>query len=132
MRGFGRYLVWQAPSWVLVTLVAGWLVWGVGLPVWVGAGAIALFIVKDLLLFWPLRVVLKSPARVRPVDAEGRVVEALGPTGYVQVQGELWRARLEPDGRAEVGTRVRVRGISRLTLHVEPLAEDSPGTPPEP
>lgn len=54
------------------------------------------------------------------VGKVGTVKEALGPKGKVQVKGELWKA--EPADRAhsmDVGEKVRVRGVTGLTLLVE-------------
>lgn len=75
-----------------------------------------------------LRAVYRS-VRYRPVigrDAMlGRVATARGrlsPTGSVEVEGEIWRARLadRTAGAVEPGASVRVVGIDGLTLTVAP------------
>ncbi len=51
----------------------------------------------------------------------GQTAEArtpLEPGGSVFVEGELWQARLEPDGRVERGEQVVVVGVEGLTLRV--------------
>ena len=52
------------------------------------------------------------------IDRVGVVTTDLWPEGQVKVDGELWQARC--DGGANLGTRVVVTGIERLTLTVEP------------
>ncbi len=47
-----------------------------------------------------------------------RVVDACDPYGKVAVHGEVWSARCEAG--AEVDQTVRIRGVSGLTLDVEP------------
>jgi membrane-bound serine protease (ClpP class) len=57
------------------------------------------------------------------IGAVGEVRVPLDPVGQVFVEGALWRARV--DGASEpvpVGSRVRVREVDGLTLHVEPIA----------
>jgi membrane-bound serine protease (ClpP class) len=57
------------------------------------------------------------------IGAVGEVRVPLDPVGQVFVHGALWRARAE-EGVAPVpaGSRVRVRKVDGLTLHVEPVA----------
>jgi membrane-bound ClpP family serine protease len=46
--------------------------------------------------------------------------ERLAPVGYVEVMGELWRARLvDRDDCIEAGERVSIVAASRLELRVE-------------
>jgi membrane-bound serine protease (ClpP class) len=52
------------------------------------------------------------------VGATGIAMGDLWPEGQVKVNGEIWRARC--DGGCDAGTSVVVRGITGLTLHVEP------------
>jgi membrane-bound serine protease (ClpP class) len=58
----------------------------------------------------------------------GRVTAALEPVGVVHAQGEHWTARSRR-GNLAAGTRVRVVGIDKLTLEVEPV---SSGSEPQP
>jgi membrane-bound serine protease (ClpP class) len=55
------------------------------------------------------------------LDATGEAITPLRPAGQVRLNGEIWQARSRPDAGA--GERVRVTGIDRLTLEVEPLGE---------
>jgi membrane-bound serine protease (ClpP class) len=56
------------------------------------------------------------------IGAVGEVRVPLDPEGQVFVGGALWRATVD-DGAAPaaVGSRVRVREVDGLTLHVEPV-----------
>jgi membrane-bound serine protease (ClpP class) len=58
----------------------------------------------------------------------GRVTSALAPVGIVHAKGEHWTARSRRGNLAE-GTRVRVVGIDKLTLEVEPVEA---GSEPQP
>ena len=93
-----------------------WLVW-------------LIFVVTSVVLLWftrPLAHKLREKLPVRTnVDAligqEGIVVETIDPvanTGRIRVQSDEWRARAEQV--IEVGSKVRVVGISGTTLLVEP------------
>jgi membrane-bound serine protease (ClpP class) len=52
----------------------------------------------------------------------GEVRVPLDPVGQVFVEGALWRAQVDGDDTpVPVGTRVRIRDVDGLTLHVEPI-----------
>jgi membrane-bound serine protease (ClpP class) len=53
----------------------------------------------------------------------GVVKQALAPEGKVFVHGELWNAKAKEP--LEENTRVRVVGVDRLMLEVEPVTEQS-------
>ncbi len=55
------------------------------------------------------------------IGAVGEVRVSLDPVGQVFVEGALWRAVVDAGGPVSVGSRVRVREVEGLTLHVEPL-----------
>jgi membrane protein implicated in regulation of membrane protease activity len=100
----------------------GWAVVAFELPAWAW-GAAAVPVAKDLLLYPAARKAF-GPPRVGPtvlVGATARAVEALAPSGYVRVRGELWRAVLaDASARAPAGAVLIVRAVSGLTLVVEP------------
>lgn len=122
MKLFGRYLVWQVPGWLVVALIATWLVRGFGLPIWAGIAVVALMVGRDLAIYPMLRSAFgKPPHAPVPIGAMGQAVEPLAPVGYVRVDGELWRARtLHPADEVVTGARVLVREARGLTLLVEP------------
>jgi len=123
MKGFGRYLLWQALGWVVVGLALVVAV-GLGLPTWAAALVAALVVARDLLMYPVIRSAFdRPPYRAVPIGSLGEVVEPLGPSGYVRVGGELWRATLlSPAARLPAGARVVVREARGLTLLVDPRA----------
>ena len=62
------------------------------------------------------------------IGLEGVVERDLGPEGVVLVSSEQWSAR-SVAGTLPRGTRVRVVGVDRLTLDVEPIREQAPAMP---
>lgn len=117
-----RYVAFQVPGWIIAGLAAflasGW--WG--LPAWVAAGIVALWVVKDLALYPLLRSAYEPPAAsgVEQLIGSSAVVRApLDPTGYVLVRGELWRAEVDP-AQAPIGegSLVTVRAARGFTLIV--------------
>jgi membrane-bound ClpP family serine protease len=108
---------------VLLFTVRRW----VALPAWFVWGLLALWVVKDVMLF---PFLWRSYAGERPgegssmVGLQGRAVERLAPSGFVKVRGELWRAEVTGSGRAvERKEAVRVQGMRGLTLLVTPEKE---------
>lgn len=124
MADFGKYLLWQGPGWILVAAALAWAVGGPGLPVWVAVVVLVLVVGRDVALYPVIRSAFaKPPYHSAPVGSTGRVVEPLEPSGYVQVNGELWRAVVQrPAGHQPIGARVVVREARGLTLLVEPRA----------
>lgn len=127
-----RYLAAQAPGWALA-LAAGWAAWHwAGVPAWLCALVVALFILKDAVMYPFVRSAYEPvhDAAERLVGGEGVVTQALAPRGRVRIGGELWRAQVE-DGAAALaeGTRVRVVAVKGLTIVV---AAATPGLPTAP
>jgi membrane-bound serine protease (ClpP class) len=56
------------------------------------------------------------------IGSVGEVRVPLDPVGQVFVEGALWRARVDDGSEpVPVGSRVRIREVDGLTLHVEPV-----------
>lgn len=114
----GRYLLLQAPGWIPVAAALAVLSWLAGLPAWIVPVGVAAVVVKDLVMYRALSPTLDPPVP-RLLGTRGRAVERLAPSGYVRVDGELWRA--QTDGVViDAGSEIVVRGASGLTLRVEP------------
>jgi membrane protein implicated in regulation of membrane protease activity len=111
-----RYLLWQAPGWVIVAAVVATICWLGQLPAWLVWLGVAAAVIKDLVMYRAFRDTLRPPPGL--VGARGRAVERLGPAGYVRVDGELWRAEAV-DGEIAAGTEVVVREARGLTLRVD-------------
>ena len=61
------------------------------------------------------------------IGSEGVVATVLGPTGYVKIRGELWKASCQY--RLEIGDEVVVTEIEGLKLIVVPKTNGSPRLP---
>lgn len=122
-------LLW--PSWIgLAAFTGGSVTWLPGgqdalrLSPWmVGTGAVWTF-----LFFVPIMTFVRRAAAPIPVSSEvteqliggtGMVRSMLNPEGYVQVSGEMWRARSVDGVRVRVGENVIVSGIEGTTLIVQ-------------
>jgi len=101
---------------VLLILVRNWI----NYPLWVVWLAIPLLIVKDIIMFpFTWRAYDKANPNSM-IGAEGTVTDTLSPSGYIRIQGELWRAIvIDSSSVIEVGETVTVRNIDGLTLHVQ-------------
>ena len=125
-RVFVRYLAFEAPSWVLLAAVLVVLVRVWDLELSVAALVLALWVVKDLVLFPVLRIAYEpaggSGGAENLIGALGIVSADLDPEGWVRIGAERWRARLLPGhGPVSVGAAVKVTSVEGLLLRVEPL-----------
>jgi membrane protein implicated in regulation of membrane protease activity len=123
-RTVGKYVLFQLPELAVVSLLAiGARSW-VGLPDWAAAGIIALWVIKDAVLFPFVRIAYQPGSEggaTRMVGARGTAQDTLQPSGYVRISAELWRAELRPGAPPVApGDRVRVISVHGLTLAVEP------------
>lgn len=129
MRVLAKYYALQVPGWLALALV-GWLLWRyLDVAAWVGVALLAVFVLKDVVLFPFLRHAYddRPSAFTGPEALVGRTgvaEEALAPSGWVRVAGERWRADLVGEQRAlGPGEQVVVRAVRGLRVQVEP----SPG-----
>jgi membrane protein implicated in regulation of membrane protease activity len=124
-----KYILFQLPELAVVCVLAiGARSW-VALPDWAAAGIIALWVIKDAVMF-PFVRIAYQPASGRGgaslVGARGTAQDPLPPSGYVRISSELWRAELQPGAPpVERGDRIRVLGVHGLTLVVEPDDSES-------
>ena len=139
MSTFRKYLLLQIPGWIVWGLILvgahSWL----NLPLWSGLVLLGLAVGKDFALYPYVRSAYESNVKTgaaRLLGARGQVYQALNPQGYVQINGELWRAEIKPvdqeAGQPErfqaeeaslslpTGSRVTVRAFRGLTLVVDP------------
>lgn len=139
MSTFRKYMLLQIPGWIVWGLILvgahSWL----NLPLWSGLVLLGLAVGKDFALYPYVRSAYESNVKTgaaRLLGTRGQVYQALNPQGYVQINGELWRAEIEPAaqeaGQPErlsgeealsvlpAGSRVTVRAFRGLTLLVAP------------
>lgn len=126
-RSFALYVAWQAPGWVVAGAVLLWLGQVIGIATWVVALALALYVGKDLALYPAMRAVFKTAEPTRPIGRRAEAVERLAPSGYVRVNGELWKARAR-GGEVRAGDEVVVCAAEGLTLIVEKAVASAAGS----
>ena len=96
--------------------------WGTAVALAVPFSAITIFLLSLILRARRAKVVTGSEGMI---GETGSAVTELAPAGKVFVRGEYWDAvSLRPSG---AGTRVRVTAIDKLTLTVEPVADQTGG-----
>ena len=117
-----RYLTAQVPGWVIVAIGA-MVASSYGADpklAWTIAGA---WVFKDLVAYpFVRRAYERGRAATEALIGEvGVVRDALSPSGWITVRGEVWRAEVDA-GAAPVpaGRKVRVRSVEGRTLHVAP------------
>ena len=119
-----KYTLLQLPALTLLAIILYFMRLWVAIPAWLIGGIIALWVVKDVVLFF---FVWRAYDQDRHTDANtmiglcGIVKDRLAPSGYVEVHGELWQAEVtEAAPPIEGGERIRVQEIRGLTLIVQP------------
>ena len=122
-RTVAKYILFQLPELTVVCALAIAARSWVGLPDWAAAGIIALWVVKDAVMFPFVRIAYQPGSRggaASLVGARGTAQDTLSPSGYVRISAELWRAELARGAPpVEPGDRIRVLGVRGLTLVVE-------------
>ena len=121
MTVFDRYVLLQVPQWILVAIILYGLCLWLDLSGWAAAVVVAGFVVKDFVLFPFVRKAFESDERTvveRMVGETGIVKQDLGPQGYVEVRGELWRAETADGREVPVGSCIRVESCNGMTLTV--------------
>ncbi len=117
-----RYWLFQIPGWILaimaLLLAHRWF----DLPVTAAVAIFVLLVVKDAALYPFLRSAYEGrvpSASDKMVGATGVAKEALDPEGFVQVGGELWKAKTR-DSLATVrpGDTIRVEQVRGMKLVV--------------
>ena len=119
-----KYTLLQLPALVFLALIFHVIRQWVEMPAWLIWGIIALWVVKDVVLFFFVwRAYDQNPLADANsmVGLHGVAKDRLAPSGYVEVHGELWQAEVMEGGLpVESGKGIRVRGIRGLTLIVQP------------
>ena len=110
----------------VLAAIALWLLplWGVNIPVWGLILLVVVFGIYEIVTFRLGRRALERKPTALPQAIVGRCGKAttpLTPNGYVQIEGELWRA-LSSDTNINKGDDIVVVEVDRLTLLVAPLS----------
>jgi membrane protein implicated in regulation of membrane protease activity len=127
-----RYILFQIPSLVILILTLVIIRTWFDLPGWLTGLCISVWVLKDIVLFpfvWRAYDPENRDYSKRMIGKQARVVERLAPEGYVELNGELWRAMIgQQKSPVEKHTKVRVLDVKGLTLLVESEAESGPVT----
>lgn len=97
-----------------------------GMPIWACAVVLAMWVVKDALLYPLLKSSYETNVATgteRLIGSTGVVTQRLGPDGYVKVGSELWQAR--SSAVIDTGESVTVARTEEMVLIVELLKPDS-------
>ena len=118
-----RYILLNIPGLAAVILILIIIQHWIILPAWLFWSIIGFWIIKDVVLF---PVVWRAYDWERPgrswsmVGEYGVAKDRLGPSGYVKIRGELWRAEKLGDGPPiEAGRPIQVIKMEGLTLFVK-------------
>jgi len=124
MRPFTRYLLFQIPGWLIAALVVIVLMEWVRLPMWGAIAVLFFWIAKDLVQYRFVRNAYDTNVRTgseRFIGERAVTKEWLRPQGYIQVHGQLWRARAKSEDQPiSPESLVRVVDAQGLTLIVTP------------
>ena len=117
-----RYWLFQIPGWIItIALLFGLRRW-MDLPIWAGLVVMALLVLKDAILYPFLKPGYETDVKTgiaRLVGGRGVVKQTLQPEGFVQVAGELWKARAgQGDQSIPAGTRILIEASDGMTLIV--------------
>lgn len=120
----GKYILLQLPSLALVIALLVILYEYYDFPVQYAWAVAVAWAAKDAILYpFVWRAYDAGPQRAM-VGLTGKAREAVDPSGYVEIRGELWRAQVEEGaGPIQAGETVEVLDVQGLTLIVRPVPE---------
>jgi len=123
-RIYLRYILLNIPAIVLIILALVLVQHWITMPIWLSLTIIFVWVIKDVILFpfvWRAYDRERSGSMRSMIGKQGIARERLAPSGYVLVQGELWKAEIaEADQPIESGKFVRVVKMEGLKLFVVP------------
>jgi membrane protein implicated in regulation of membrane protease activity len=119
-----RYLFAQVPGWLIVAIGAV-VASSYGADPRLAWTIAAAWVVKDLVAYpFVRRAYERTRASTEAlIGTVGVVRDALAPSGWVTIRGEVWRAELDagsPPGAMPAGRKVRVQSVEGRTLRVVP------------
>ena len=107
---------------VAIVAIVLWLLprWGINIPIWGFILLMVAYVAYQVVTYRMGKRALDRKPVVCPeaiVDRSGKATTSLAPNGYVQVEGELWRA-LSTGPNIDEGEEIIVVGMKGLTLFV--------------
>lgn len=120
----GKYILLQLPSLALVIALLVILYEYYDFPERYAWAVAVAWVAKDAILYpFVWRAYDATPQKAM-VGWTGKAREAIDPSGYVEIRGELWRAQVEEgSGPIQAGETVEVRDVQGLTLLVRPVTD---------
>jgi len=118
-----RYLLAQVPGWAIVAIGA-MVASSYGADPRLAWTIAAAWVVKDVVAYpFVRRAYERSRSATEAlIGAVGTVRDALAPSGWVAIRGEVWRAELAAGGGPlPAGRTVRVEAVEGRTLRVVPV-----------
>ena len=123
-RVYIRYGLLTIPGTVALILVLIVVQNWVSIPIWLWLTLILLWIAKEIILFpfvWRAYDHTRAEVSNSMIGVRGITKEKLAPTGYILVQGELWKAeKMVNEPPIEKNKWVRVKKMEGLKLFVVP------------
>ena len=124
LRVYIRYGLLSLPGTIVLILILFVVRNWVPIPIWLWVTLILLWIAKEVILFpfvWRAYDHTRSEVSHSMIGKRGITKERLAPTGYILVQGELWKAdKMVNEPPIEKNKWVRVKKIEGLKLFVVP------------
>jgi membrane protein implicated in regulation of membrane protease activity len=119
-----RYILLQIPGTVLLALILVQVNNWIELPQWIIWFIVAIWVAKDIILFpfvWSAYDWHYQDETRSMIGKRGVAKERLAPSGYIQIYGELWKAKIIEGNRPiEKGEGVLVEDMQGLILLVRP------------
>jgi membrane-bound ClpP family serine protease len=123
MKTFLRYLLFQIPQWFVLALFLWLLIDQNAAPLWATQVFFIVWVLKDLAIYPWVRRAYETDVKTgaeRLIGATGITQEPLDPEGFIKINGELWKARVDAANQpVDRNSRVKVRATSGLILLVE-------------
>jgi membrane-bound ClpP family serine protease len=114
-----KYSLLQLPGLVTLILILLMLRQWTTIPSWIFLMCASIWIIKDVILFPFVWRAYENNLPNSMVGSSGIAVDQLSPSGYVRINGELWRAKIiENESVIEKGETITVRDMDGLTLTV--------------
>ncbi|MFW6414746.1 MAG: NfeD family protein [Thermodesulfobacteriota bacterium] len=125
-----KYVLLQIPMAILVGMILFWMHMGTDISPWLLWSILVIWIAKDGVIFFFVWPAYETHPRNEMLSMNGRLgttSDRLDPSGYIHVNGTLWKARLseETGEYLEQGREVRILGMDGLTLLVVPEKQNS-------
>jgi membrane protein implicated in regulation of membrane protease activity len=127
-RVIRRYTLFQIPELLLLTLALYGLHHWFSVPLWMVGMILGIWIAKDIILFffiWRAYEIPKYGRDPRLEGAAGVTIEILDPLGYVEINGELWKAQSKNKQPIPARQKVAVVDHKGLLLVVHKYKENS-------